>query len=266
MKRWLSLMTLLFCVTVNAAPNSSDPLVLIHAFPTDKRLWQPQVDALQPYFKVIVLDLKGFGSARSTDGQAVTMNQYAEQVKHLLDKLHIKKAIIGGESMGGYVALAFLKNYPQYVQGLVLSDTQAIADSEEAKVKREASAQQVMKDGTAELIRGFMPKALSPAASSVTRAYLQKMVDAQSATGIASALRGMGAREDTSAVLKETSVPVLILTGDQDTLISPQQSANMHALARNSKLVIINNAGHLSSLEQPEKWNEAVIAEFANKK
>ena len=272
MKRFLFLLIILFNITMAHAEHikklsytvtgSGEPLVLIHAFPTDKQLWKPQVDGLQDYFKVIVLDLKGFGSAPHTDGKTVTMTQYADDVKKVLDELHIKKAIIGGESMGGYVSLAFLKKYPDSVQALILSDTQAIADTAEAKAKREASAQQVLTDGTAELIHGFMPKALSPAAAESTRTYLQKIVAAQSAPGVASALRGMGAREDTSDVLARAIIPVLILTGDQDTLISPQQSDNMHALAKNSELVIISNAGHLSSLEQPAQWNQAVIRKF----
>ena len=79
---------------------------------------------------------------------------------------------------------------------------------------------------------------------------------------IASASRGMALRSDTSNVLTNSALPILILTGNQDVLISPQQSQDMHALARNSKLVIINNAGHLSSLEQPQQWNDAVIQMF----
>lgn len=274
MKRLLACMSLLFCVIYangNAAPmaptsytiaGSGQALILIHAFPTDKRLWQAQVDGLKPYFKVIVLDLPGFGSAAPTKGEAVTMTQYADMVKALMDELHISKAIIGGESMGGYVSLAFLKKYPEAVQGLILSDTQSIADTAEAKAKREMSAQQVLQEGTAEVIRGFMPKALSPAAPETVRVYLQAIVDAQSATGVASALRGMAAREDTSQLLAKTNLPILILTGDADTLISPKQSEAMHVLAKNSELVMIKNAGHLSSLEQPMQWNQAVIAKF----
>lgn len=94
------------------------------------------------------------------------------------------------------------------------------------------------------------------------RQFLRKMAESQTATGIASALRGMALREDTSSVLAATSLPVLIITGDKDTLISPQQSQHMHELAKNSKLVILTNAGHLSSLEQADQWNRAVIEMF----
>lgn len=242
------------------------PLVLIHAFPTDQRLWQPQQSGLQNYFRVITLDLWGFGKSTSTDGRAVTMIDYADEVKQLLDQLHISKAIIGGESMGGYIALAFIEKYPNHVKGLILSDTQSIADNEETKQKREATAQDVLQHGTTELIKNFIPKALSKNASNQTQRFLKNILDEQASTAIASALRGMANRDDTSKLLSTIQLPVLIITGDQDTLIPSEQSQHMHQLSKNSILVTIQNAGHLSSLEQPDKWNEAVIDIFYKNK
>jgi len=230
--------------------------------PTDQRLWLIQQEGLKKYFRVITLDLWGFGGSSATDGQAVTMVEFAEEVKQLLDQLHIQKAIIGGESMGGYVALAFLQHYPEKVEGLILSDTQSIADNEEAKKKRESTAQTILTQGSAQFINDFMPKALSPDASTQLRQSLRDILESQAVTGMASALRGMALREDTSSVLATTFLPVLILTGDKDTLISPEQSQRMHELAKNSRWVTIQNAGHLSSLEQSLQWNNAVINMF----
>ncbi|TAK77666.1 MAG: alpha/beta fold hydrolase [Gammaproteobacteria bacterium] len=240
------------------------PLVLIHAFPTDQELWVPQIAELKQHFRILTLDLWGFGRhiTSGTEGQAVTMAEYAEEVKRLLDTLHIQKAIIGGESMGGYIALAFFKKYPDRVEGLILSDTQSIADTPEVKAKREIAAANILENGPASFIQTFMSKALSPQASKQTQQYLQTMIEAQKPTSMASALRGMALREDTSALLAKTTLPILIITGKEDALISPQQSQNMHALAKNSKLIIIPQAGHLSNLEQPIRWNQAVIAMF----
>lgn len=238
------------------------PLVLIHAFPTDKRLWAEQSRGLAHYFRVITLDLWGFGESSSVDGQAIRMSMYADEVKQLLDQLHIQKAIIGGESMGGYVTLAFLQKYPNNVIGLVLSDTQAIADNAEQQAKREKVAQEVLANGSAKLIDSFMPLALTADVNEQTRMQLLNILKTQSRTAIASALRGMALREDTSNVLANTSLPVLIITGAEDKLIPPQQSVDMHQLAKNSKLIQIPHAAHLSSLEQPAKWNQAVIKMF----
>ena len=253
-----------YCITENKCISYTDsekgkPLVLIHAFPTDKSLWQPQQTELQKNFRVITLDLWGFGQSSPVDGQAISMTEYADETKALLDKLNITQAIIGGESMGGYIALAFLEKYPDAVSGLILSDTQSIPDSTEAKVKREETAVNILKHGTASLIDGFMPKALTANASEKMRTFLQNILESQSATAEASALRGIALRKDTSHVLAQTNIPVLIITGQQDTLILPEQSQYMHKLAKNSTLVTIANAAHLSSLEQPEQWNKAII-------
>lgn len=148
------------------------------------------------------------------------------------------------------------------MNGLILSDTQSIADTAETKAKREASAVDVLEHGTQQYIANFMPKALSPNATPETIKYLQTILNDQAATGLASGLRGMALRDDTSDVLAKTSVPILIMSGEEDVLISPQQSQNMHALAKGSQLVIIANAGHLSSLEQSQMWNKNVVKMF----
>lgn len=238
------------------------PLVLIHAFPTEQRLWLPQQEGLQSNFRVITLDLWGFGLSTAVDGQAITMSDYADEVKQLLDQLNISKAIIAGESMGGYVALAFLKKYPDQTLGLILANTQAIADNAETKAKREATAIDILQHGTTQFIQGFMTKALSPEASTHTRQFLQKIVEQQPTTAMASALRGMALRDDLSYVLKETNIPILIITSDQDVLIDPKQSEIMHELAKNSNLIVLTHAGHVSNLEQPELWNKAVLENF----
>lgn len=240
------------------------PLVLIHAFPSDQRLWVPQQNELNKKFRVITVDLWGFGLSSETDGQAVTMEQYADEVKQLLDALHIDNAIIGGESMGGYVSLAFAKKYSAILSGLVLSNTQSIADSPETKAKREAAALDVLNNGPAQFINGLTPKLLSVNADDATREALNNILNEQSAKGIASALRGMALRDDASDVLVNLQIPVLIITSELDNLISPQQSKNMHEIAKNSKLIVIPGAGHLSSLEQVERWNVAVMNEFGS--
>lgn len=241
------------------------PLIMIHAFPTDQSLWLPQRHMLKNYFRVITLDLPGFGNAVTVDGKAVTMTRYADTVNQLMQQLHIEKAILAGESMGGYVALAFLKKYPNHVSGLILSGTQSVADTEEAKARREASAVDVLEHGTDNFINGFMPKVLSTNASDEVKNYLYDMVKRQAATALASGLRGMALREDTSSVLANTSIPVLIITGEEDALIAPQQSKNMHQLAKNSELVIIPNAGHVVNLEKIDEWNQAVVKMFYGK-
>jgi len=240
------------------------PIILIHAFPTDQRLWEPTTKEIEDIFgdskifRVITIDLWGFGQSSSVNGQAVTMSDYANEVSQLLDHLKIKKMIVGGESMGGYIALAFLEKFPEKVDGLILSDTQSIADSPETKAKREATAVDVIEHGTENLFHEFISKAFSADVPEKTKMFLKYILEKQDKMAIASALRGMALRKDTSNLLATSSLPILIITGEKDMLISPQQSKNMHALAKNSKLISIPNAGHLSSLEQPKEWINAV--------
>jgi pimeloyl-ACP methyl ester carboxylesterase len=245
--------------------SKGEPLLLIHAFATDQQLWKQQQEGLKEKFRVITLDLQGFGSSSPTDGKAITMSDYADEVMKLMDQLHIEKAIVGGTSMGGYIALAFLEKYPNKVNGLVLSNTQSIPDNAETKVKRETTAKDVLEKGTENLVKGLLPKMLSPKASKQTKEFLQDILAKQKPTAIASALRGMALRNDTSNVLANSTLPILIITGEQDALIGPQQGQNMHTLAKNSKLIVLNDAGHLSNLEQPKKWNQAVIEMFYKK-
>ncbi|MCW8407546.1 alpha/beta hydrolase [Legionella sp. PATHC035] len=240
------------------------PIVLIHAFPTDQRLWQAQQEGLKANFRVITLDLWGFGQSSSVDGHAIPMSEYADEIKELLDYLKIDRAIIGGESMGGYIALAFLDKYPNRLLGLVLANTQSVADSLETKAAREKTALEVLENGMDKLIDGFMVKALSSNASLEIKTYLHHILSLQKSTAAASALRGMALRNSTSSLLATTALPILIITGEMDQVIPPQQSMDMHSLAKNSQLIILPNTGHLSNLEQPTQWNQAVIDFFAS--
>lgn len=244
------------------------PIILVHAFPTDRRLWEPARNEIEDIFRdsrifrIITIDLWGFGQSSATNGEAITMSDYAKEVYELMNYLSIHSAVIGGESMGGYVALAFLENYPKKVEGLILSSTQSIADTPEMKAKREAAAKDVIEHGTEKLISEFIAKALSSNAPDQTKLFLKHILYQQDKMALASALRGMALRHDTSHILANSSLPVLILAGEKDVIISPQQSKNMHALAKNSKLVIIPNAGHLASFEQPQTWIWSVVDMF----
>ncbi len=245
------------------------PIVLIHAFPTDNRLFELTSREIETVndskvFRIISIDLSGFGNSSliTENGEAITMSDYASELNELLAFLKIQSAVIGGESMGGYVALAFLDKFPNKVEGLILSSTQAIADSPETKEKREATAIDVMENGTEKLIKDFMTKALSPNAPETTKLFLQYILEKQDNMAVASALRGMALRTDTSHLLANSSLPILIMAGEDDAIISPSQSQNMHVLAKNSKLVIFPHTGHLASMEQPNKWINEVIDMF----
>ncbi len=191
------------------------PVVLIHGYPFNRSLWTEQIAALSNSYRVIVPDLRGFGETDASQGTA-TMSQMAEDVAQLLDHLEVSRAVIGGLSMGGYVALAFHKQFPSRVRALVLADTRAQADSEEAKQTRAQQAEKALSEGMAGLADGMLPKLLTPETVSKHPDVVKRVRDMMLKTkpeGAAAALLGMAEREDHTPRLPSIAVPTLILVG-----------------------------------------------------
>ncbi|MEO8068305.1 MAG: alpha/beta fold hydrolase [Flavobacteriales bacterium] len=235
------------------------PLVLIHGFPHDRRLWEPQLNGLRNSARLIVPDLRGFGAA--TDVPATMgMEEHAADVKTLLEHLRITGAVICGLSMGGYVALAFAARFPGALRGLILCSTKAGADSNEAKSAREATALAVLDKGVARLADDMLPKMLAPttlAARPELGASIRSMMAEQRVDGVVAALRGMAARPDRTGMLAGIHVSTLIIAGERDTLIPSTESGTMSKSVPRAHLVIVPDAAHLPNAEAPEVFNEA---------
>src|SRR6185369_15620487 len=137
------------------------PVVLLHGYPFNRSLWTEQVGALSNSYRVITPDLRGLGESDSRPG-AATMNQMAHDVALLLDRLEISRAVVGGLSMGGYVALAFYKQFRSRVRALILADTRAQADTNEGRQARFQQAEQARADGMASIADAMLPKLLTP--------------------------------------------------------------------------------------------------------
>jgi pimeloyl-ACP methyl ester carboxylesterase len=236
------------------------PLLLIHAFPFDRTLWRAQVAGLQQHYRVIAPDLRGFGRSSEADGSAISMEQYAADLHALLDSLNVKQAVIGGLSMGGYVALAFLAQSPDRVKGLILANTRALPDSEEARQTRLTNATRVRAEGVSFLIDAMSPKMLGPTAKPDMTVMVRSIMARQRSNGMASALLGMAARPDRMALLPFIKVPTLIITGSADALIPPAESEAMHRAITPSTLVTLTDAGHLSNLDKADAFNDALRA------
>jgi 3-oxoadipate enol-lactonase len=236
------------------------PLLLIHAFPLDRTMWRAQIAGLQQPYRVIAPDLRGFGHSSEADGRPVTMEQYAADLKALLDSLNVKQAVVGGLSLGGYVALAFIAQYADRVRGLMLANTRALPDSEEARQTRLTNAARVRNEGLGFLIDAMSPKMLGPTAKSELNITVRSMMARQRAQGVASALLGMAARPDRTPLLPFVKVPTLIVTGSADALIPPADGEAMHQSIPQSMLVTIPEAGHLSNLDQADAFNDALHA------
>jgi pimeloyl-ACP methyl ester carboxylesterase len=188
------------------------------------------------------------------------MEQYAADLRALLDSLNVKQAVIGGLSMGGYVALAFIAQYPDRVKGLILANTRALPDGDEARQTRLTNATRVRAEGVSFLIDAMAPQMLGPAAKPDMAVTVRSIMTRQRADGIASALLGMAARPDRMALLPFIKVPTLIVTGSADVLIPQADSEAMHRAITNSTLVTLTDAGHLSNLDKADAFNDALRA------
>ncbi|MBX5478876.1 MAG: alpha/beta fold hydrolase [Pyrinomonas methylaliphatogenes] len=235
------------------------PVVLLHAFPLNRTMWSEQVEALSHEYRFITPDLRGFGE--SSVMPSATMEEMAQDIASLLDDLGIERAVIGGLSMGGYVTLAFYRQFPQRVRALILADTRAQADSEEARLNRERMAERALREGAAAIAEEMIPKLIAPqtiAERPEISERLRSMVVRNDPQGIAAAQRGMAARRDQSDLLAQIRVPTLIIVGREDQLTPPELSAAMHREIAGSTLVVLDGAGHLSNVERPEEFNRAL--------
>ena len=237
------------------------PVVLIHGYPFNQSLWNEQVAVLSTSYRVIAPDLRGFGESDTSGGPA-TMNRMAQDVALLMNHLGITRATIGGLSMGGYVALAFYKQLPSRVRALILADTRAQADTEEAKQTRAQQAEKALTEGMAGIADMMLPKLLTPETVSKRPEIVKRVRDMMLKTkpeGAAAALRGMAERDDQRDLLPKISTPTLILVGAEDALTPVTDSENMHSAIPDSRLVVLENAGHVSNLERTDEFNQALL-------
>jgi 3-oxoadipate enol-lactonase len=212
--------------------------------------------------RVLAPDLRGHGDSSATSG-VYSMDLLAGDLKALLEALNItRKVVICGLSMGGYVALAFCRNYPQQVAGLILAGSRSSADTPETRAGREQSLAQVQTEGKEPIIAAMLPKMLAPATYDQRPELVNQVrtiMESTSVAGIAGDLAGMKDRPDATPTLATLKVPLLIIQGMEDQFATPEVTATMRAAAPRGKIVKIADAGHLPNLEQPVSFNQTVL-------
>jgi 3-oxoadipate enol-lactonase len=238
------------------------PVMLLHGFPHDRTLWAPQLGALVDRCRCIAPDLRGFGG--SLVEPPYTMDQYADDVVALLDRLQIEQAVIGGLSMGGYVAMALWRRHPRRVRALLLADTRAGADDDEARAKRRKQIDFVREHGAdalaAQLLPGMIGDRTRTRHPDIVE-VVHDMLARAPVAGIVGALEAMIARPDSTPTLATVTVPTLVLVGGDDQLTPLAEARRLHDGIAGSRLEVIAGAGHLSNLERPAAFNH-VASEF----
>jgi pimeloyl-ACP methyl ester carboxylesterase len=239
------------------------PAVLfLHAFPLGLVMWDAQARALAGTHQVIRFDARGFGGSPPGDG-LLTMERIAEDAAALLDHVGVSQAAVVGCSMGGYAALAMVRRHPDRLRGLVLQDTRAGADNEDARKNRSTLAEKVRKEGAAAAVEAFLPRLVGETTHQQRPevvARLREIILAVSPRGIADALAGLAARADSTPTLREIRVPTLVVVGAEDVLTPVAEAEALQREIAGSRLAVIPKAGHLANLENPEAFNEALLA------
>jgi pimeloyl-ACP methyl ester carboxylesterase len=264
---------------------SGRPVVLLHGFPLTHAIWEQQIAALVPKQRVLAPDLRGFGQSGVTPGR-VTMRQFADDLAAMLDALKIDEPIVlGGLSMGGYVAFRFFQAHRSRLAGLILCDTKAAADTPQAAAGRLETAQRLERpradssivwticragrketarrewEGTRFLADTMLPRLLAPATlvgrpEVVDR--LRWMILAGNPIGYAATLRGLAERPDFTPLLPRIDCPTLLIVGRQDAISTVAEMNAMAGAIPGSRIVEIDNAGHVTPLEAPGEVTAAM--------
>jgi pimeloyl-ACP methyl ester carboxylesterase len=249
-------------------------VLLLHAFPLAAEMWRPQLAGVTSGWRFIAPDFRGFGaSAPDTrpapdrgrqaagHGYDVSIDDYARDALALLDHLRLGDAVVCGLSMGGYAAFAMYRLAPGRVRGLLLADTRPDVDSPAGRAAREQMLQALPRDGVAAVAEAMVPRLLG-ATSLASRPsvvdHVRRLAASQSPEAIAPAIVRLMTRPDSTPLLSAIRRPVLVVAGEEDEIAGPDIARQMHGQIAGAGLALIGRAGHLSNLEQPEAFNEAL--------
>src|SRR5712692_1526318 len=243
---------------IDVGDSRAKPIILIHAFPLSLEMWKSQIEVLKQSSRVVAYDIRGQGESEVGDGQ-YTMEFFVDDLIGLMDHLKIERAILCGLSMGGYVSLRTAERNPERLRALVLCDTKAEADSNEAKLKRAASIRSIKDRGLEQFADSQVMSALTEETFARNPARVQtarEMILRNSPIGLCGALLAMVSRTDTTTFLPSIRVPTLILVGDKDNVTPPDVSKRMHDSIPNSQMRMMPGAAHWSNIENSQEFNK----------
>lgn len=239
------------------------PLLFVHGFPLNRSMWDQQVEALSPRYRILTLDLRGHGESDAPLWR-YSVEEFADDVAALLDHLKLQQVVLVGLSMGGYVALACTRRFHHRLHGLILTDTRAQADTVEGRKGRFQLAQTAQTKGPAAVAEVMLPKLLAPETLQSNPPLVQRirsMIESMPLSGIAGDLMAMADRPDSVSLLPSITCPTLVIVGEQDQATPVTDARLIAGGIPNARLSIIPKAGHLPNIEQPEEFNR-VLEEF----
>ena len=263
-------------ITINdIAVNYSDEgekgapaVIFIHGFPFNRSMWNMQLKALKDSCRVISYDIRGHGTSEPGN-EIFSIELFVKDLLALMDALKIKKAVLCGLSMGGYIALNAIENYPERFIALMLCDTTCIADTPEVKEKRMNAIESIRKNGVEKYAEESIKNFFAP--ESITVKYneidaIRGMIVKTSEQTLLKTLLALSVRKETCSKLSEIRVPVLIMVGKEDKITPPAAAQFMHEKIKGSSLHILEHAGHLSNMENPGEFNSTLMTFIGSKR
>jgi pimeloyl-ACP methyl ester carboxylesterase len=236
------------------------PVVLLHAFPLNADLWRPQLERVPRGWRFLAPDLRGFGKDMLPSSR-FSIADVADDISAFLDVLAIENAVIGGLSMGGYVLMQLYRTAPERFTAMVLANTKASPDTPEGRAAREQMAALVRREGLKAVADQMLPKLLG-ATSHHARPQLEplvrRLIESNTTDGIEGAIHAIKERPDSMPTLAGSAVPALIIAGEEDTIIPVSESEAMQRTIPRAFMTVLPSAGHLSSLEVPDDFAEAL--------
>jgi pimeloyl-ACP methyl ester carboxylesterase len=243
-------------------PSAGLPVVLVHGHPFNRSMWTPQVRALtDARCRVITMDLRGYGDSEVVPGKT-PLSDFARDTAAVLDHLGVRQAVVGGLSMGGQIAMEFHRQYPERVLALILAATSPIADTEKDKAYRASLADLLIAEGMAGYAAEVIDTMIAPhhvTGQPEVAEHVLHMMRTTPPHGAAAALRGRAERPDYRESLAAARVPTLIVVGVDDPHTPVDQARLMHELIDEATLAVIDDAAHLPNLEQPARFNTALL-------
>ncbi len=241
------------------------PIIFLHGFPYNYRMWMSQLNCLRPQYHCVAYDIRGLGESDPGDGQ-YTMEGFVDDLEAVISELNLKNPVICGFSMGGYITLRAVMRNPQLYKAMILINTRATADSNEARLKRAVGIRQINEENVNVFVEGFVPNCFLPEyVKERSRMYVDMLAEARKSKskGVKGCLLAMAGRLDLSQALKEMRLPSLVLAGKSDPLVPVAEMQAMAAALPLGKFVEVHSAAHMSPVENSGFVNQE-LTKFLN--
>jgi pimeloyl-ACP methyl ester carboxylesterase len=242
-------------------PDDAPVIIFIHGFPLNKSMWDRQVEALKENYRVIAYDIRGHGNSDPGIDEFF-IELFVNDLLRFMEKLGIEKSILCGLSLGGYIALNAVLKYPDRFDGLILNDTQCIADTSEIKENRCLAIISIMKNGVEQYADEIIENLFARESFTKNKNEIiavKEMIIGTPKQSLCNTLHALAERKETCDQLPEINIPVLIMVGKEDKITPIAAARQMHEKILNSKLQIIQHAGHLSNLENPTAFTTHLV-------